>query len=153
LGNPVERLTVGDLSERFGENVKRIKVGGSEEAVAVMGGSLLAGSLLMLLSGSFVVDITGGVMASLGVLLGMGLIVRKKKKLKNELLKILQREVGERIKKEINKALDKTLEETLLVMRNYLTDRLQLLEKEKERIQKAKETLMSNISQLKKFNP
>ena len=153
LGNSVERLTVGDLSERFGENVKRIKVGGSEEAVAVMGGSLLAGSLLMLLSGSFVVDITGGVMASLGVLLGMGLIVRKKKKLKNELLKILQREVGERIKKEINKALDKTLEETLLVMRNYLTDRLQLLEKEKERIQKAKETLMSNISQLKKFNP
>ena len=49
--------------------------------------------------------------------------------------------------------MDKTLEETLLVMRNYLTDRLQLLEKEKERIQKAKETLMSNISQLKKFNP
>jgi len=141
------------ITEKFGENVKRIKVEGSEEAVAMMGGSLIVGSLLMLLGGSFVIDITGGVMASLGILLGMGLIIRKKHKLRKEILNILQTEVGDRLKKEISKAVELTLEETLLVMKNYLTDRIKLSEKEIEELQKAEELLITNISQLKKFNP
>ena len=153
LGKEPNHRVEEKITEKFGENVKQIKVEGSEEAIAMMGGSLIAGSLLMLLGGSFVLDITGGVMASLGILLGMGLIIRKKYQLRKEILKILQTEVGDRLKKEISKAVELTLEETLLVMKNYLKDRIKLSEKEIHELQKAEELLMKNLSQLKKFNP
>ena len=107
----------------------------------------------MLLSGSLAVDITGGVIASLGVLLGVGWIVRKKRKLLKELKDILQTQIGERLKREIDQLVERRLEETLLSMRNYVKNRLETVEQNLKELKGAKERLISLLRELQNFNP
>ena len=153
LGKKTSPLEEREILKILDEKIGKVEIGGGEEAVAVMGGSILAGSLMMLLSGSFMVDITGGVISSLGILLGLGYLMRKRGNLKRELNKILQTEIGERLKKEVSRIVDRRIGETLEVMRQYLEDRIRLIEKEIENLQKAKEKILSHYGELKKFNP
>jgi GTP-binding protein EngB required for normal cell division len=153
LGKKVSPLEEREILNLLEQNIESVKVKGGEDAVAIIGGGLLAGSLMMLLSGSFVVDITGGIISALAVLLGMGLIFKRKTDLKKELKKKLWETVGEKLTKEVSKAIDQRLEETLKVMEQYLKDRLKLIEKEIENLQRAKEKLLHHYGELKKFEP
>ncbi len=153
LGKKVAPSGEREVLRAFESSLGSVKVGGGEEAVALMGGSLLAGSLMMLLSGSLAVDITGGVIASLGVLLGVGWIVRKKRKLLKELKDILQTQIGERLKREIDQLVERRLEETLLSMRNYVKNRLETVEQNLKELKGAKERLISLLRELQNFNP
>ena len=153
LGKKVPPIGDRKILEMFDGSLGTVKVGGGEEAVAVMGGSLLAGSLMLLLGGSFAVDITGGVIASIGVLLGLGWILRKKRQLLKELKKILQQEVGERLKRELNRLVEERLNETLLAMRGYVESRLQTVEKDLRELKEAKERLINLIRDLRNFSP
>lgn len=137
----------------FNSSIGHFEVGGGQEAVAVMGGSLLAGSLLMLLGGSFVVDLTGGVIASLGVLLGVGWILRKRSQLLKELKKILKAQVGEKLKKELNRMVENRLEETLLPMKSYVESRLKTVEETLNNLKRAKDEIITLIRDIKNFSP
>ena len=152
LGKKVAPSGGEKILKAFSGSIGSVKVKGGEEAVAVMGGSLLAGSLMLLLGGSFAVDITGGVIASLGVLIGLGWIFRKKRQLLGELKQILQTEVGNRLKKELNRMVEKRLSETLLAMRGYVESRLQTVEKNLEELKGAKEQLIDLIRELREFS-
>ena len=153
LGKRVPPAGEREVIEGFHRSLEGMRISGGEEAVALIGGSLLAGSLLILLSGSFLVDITGGVIAALGTFLGWRWLQRKKQSLRKELRELLRREIGERLKSQLELAIERRLDETLRLMKSYLEDRLRLVEEELKNLREAKKQLLKTLSELKSFNP
>lgn len=153
LGKGVPPTGEKEVINSFQHSLEGIKVSGGEEAVALIGGSLLAGSLLILLSGSFLVDITGGVIAALGTFLGWRWLQRKKQNLRKELRDLLRREIGDKLKAQLETAIERRLDETLRLMKSYLEDRLRLVQEELENLREAKKQLLKTLSELKSFNP
>jgi ribosome biogenesis GTPase A len=151
LGKREPPLRGEEVLLKFERSIDSIDIGG-EKAVAIMGGSLVAGSLLALLGGSFAVDITGGIISAIGITLGSLYLLNRKRNLERRLKEIFQKELGERLKKEITRAVEERLSQTLGVMEGYLHSRIETLKKEIEEINLDREKLLKKLSELKKLD-
>jgi hypothetical protein len=152
MGKEKAPLRGEEILKRFNENIGGIKVGGGEGAVAVMGGSLIAGSLLALLGGSLAVDLTGGLITAIGVSLGSLYILSKKRKLERELRRIFEEEIGKGLKEKVDKLVEDRLRRSIDLMIEYLKERIASLEDEIAKLKKLKEGLLTDLSELKKFS-
>jgi len=146
--SPLRGEEVVQLIER---GIDEINAPGGERAVAVIGGSLLAGALIALLSGSLLVDITGGLISAIGISLGSLYILGKKRKLEREMRKLFEEKLGKRLKKEITSLVEDRLNKTIGVMIEHLQDRIKLLEGEMDRLERARQWLLREMASLKRL--
>ncbi len=146
----IDRQRLTGLAHRFTGTAENIKLPSTEGVIAFVGTSLTAGILLTLLSSSFIVDITGGVISALGLLIGSTYLLRSKRQLERKIEEILYKELGEKLKREISNLLEERLMKTLGVMESYLNDRLKILDNQLEELKKIKNLLEKNLVELKK---
>ncbi len=139
------------LLKVFESTTGGLKVGGEEKAIALMGGGLLAGGLMALLSGSFIVDITGGIISAVAVTLGSLYLLKKRRDFEREVRSIFEKELGGKLKEKLSKFLEKRLENTLGVIYKHLEERLKGLEKRIEEIERDRTLLVGKNAELRKL--
>jgi len=138
-------------AEKIEPRMEKLNLPPSEGIVALMGGSLLGGALVAALSGSFIVDITGGVIAALALSLGSYHLLRRKRQLEENIERVLRTELGEKLKTDLKKFVENRLSETLGSMEKFLEYRLKVLEEEEKELQKVKASLIKNLTDLRKM--
>ncbi len=153
VGKGKKPLRGEEILRRLEEGVGSVRVAGGEGAVAVMGGSLLAGSLLALLGGSLAVDLTGGLITAVGLSLGSLYLLGKKRKLEKELRTIFERELGEELKQKVSRVVEERLKTTIDPMIEYLGERINSVGEEIERLKTLRGRLLKSLSELKRFEP
>jgi len=148
----IETEKVEKISEKLGGSFTEMELPSANSAILLMGSSLTAGTILAVFGSSFIVDITGGIISALGVLLGSAFVLKKKRDLEKQIENLLRKKIGSKLKEEIQKVIKNRISETLGVMEIYLDKKLAILEQQTKELEEKKFKLQDNLNQLKKVD-
>jgi len=148
----IETERMEKISEKLEGSFTEMKLPSANSAILLMGSSLTAGTILAVFGSSFIVDITGGIISALGVLLGSAFVLKKKRDLEKQIENLLREKIGLKLKEEIQKVIKNRISETLGVMEIYLDKKIAILEQQIKELEEKKFKLQDNLNQLKKMN-
>ena len=148
----IETEKMEKISKKLEGSFIEMELPSANSAILLMGSSLTAGTILAIFGSSFIVDITGGIISALGVLLGSALVFKKKRDLENQIENLLKEKIGLKLKEEIVKVIKNRISETLGVMEIYLDKKIAILEQQIKELEEKKFKLQDNLNQLKKVD-
>ncbi|NPB05569.1 MAG: hypothetical protein GXO08_04220 [Aquificae bacterium] len=137
--------------EYFRKEKDGLKVPSREKALGIISVGVLTGSIFAFLSGSALVDVTGGVISALSLISGTFYLKRQRRKFEKKLEEVFATELGQKLKAETVKALDEATQKTLGVMAAYLEKRIEVARRELERLEALKNRLLAAERDLRRL--